>query len=95
MKLKLDHEYETLIQRKIDSGRFASTVAVVEEALREMNKRDEQLKLLRAAIAAGEASKAGKPVDPDVRPLVVDRLDDASIQIERVIHARMDRGSIF
>jgi antitoxin ParD1/3/4 len=64
MKLELNEKYDTLIQRKIDTGCYANAAEVVENALREMNERDERLELLRAAIAVGEADiAAGRVYD--------------------------------
>jgi antitoxin ParD1/3/4 len=80
MKLELDEKFDTLIQRKVDSGRFASAAEVVEEALREMNERDEHLEYLKVAVAAAEESvAAGQIIDwtPDLMDQIQADADEA------------------
>lgn len=80
MKLELDREYEALIQRKVESGRHANAAEVVEEALREMDERDEHLEYLKVAIAAAEASvAAGRVIDwtPDLMDQIQADADEA------------------
>lgn len=83
MKLELDQEYEALIQRKVDSGRFTSAAEVVEEALREMDERDERMDYLKAAIAEAEADvAAGRVVD--WTPELMDQIQAEAEEADRL-----------
>lgn len=68
MNVSLTSELESLVHRKIETGRYASASEVIREALRLMDERD-QFQALRKdeihnQIAAGMASlRAGKGTD--------------------------------
>jgi putative addiction module CopG family antidote len=54
MNVTLPAHVEELIRRKVESGRYASEGAVVEEAIRLLEERD-RFEALRAAVAIGKA----------------------------------------
>jgi putative addiction module CopG family antidote len=83
MKLELDKEYESLVQRKVDSGRFASPAEVVQEALREMDQRDEWLDYVRSAIAEAEADVAAGRVY-DWTPELMDQIRAEADEADRL-----------
>jgi antitoxin ParD1/3/4 len=68
MNVSLSPELESLVHRKVETGRYASASEVVREALRLMDERDQMHELrkeeMRKQIAAGMASlRAGKSAD--------------------------------
>ncbi len=64
MVIDLPSEYEQMIQRKIERGKYASTSEVVNEALRVMKQSDDYLLLnreeIRRKIAEGMESLRGE-----------------------------------
>lgn len=64
MVIDLPSEYEQMIQRKIERGKYASTSEVVNEALRVMKQSDDYLLLnreeIRRKIAEGMEALRGE-----------------------------------
>ena len=58
-----DH-FEEIIERSIDSGRYASASEVIRAGLRMVDEREQKILLLREAINAGERSGYVKSFDP-------------------------------
>lgn len=61
----LDEHYSTFIASEIASGRYRSASDVVRSALRLLEERETQLRVLRDALEAGESSGASVPFDFD------------------------------
>ncbi|MBK9212116.1 MAG: type II toxin-antitoxin system ParD family antitoxin [Saprospiraceae bacterium] len=59
-----DH-FEHLIEKSIESGRYASASEVIREGLRLVEEREQQIKILREAIEDGERSGYVKNFDPE------------------------------
>lgn len=57
-----DH-FEQFIETQVDSGRYGSRSEVVREALRELERREQHLEALRAALRQGEQSGPHQPFD--------------------------------
>ena len=58
-----DH-FEQIIDRSIESGRYASASEVIRAGLRMIDEREQKIKLLRDAIEAGEKSGYIENFDP-------------------------------
>ena len=58
-----DH-FEHFIQERVASGRFTSTSEVIRTALRLMEREEEQIKMLRSELEAGEKSGTVTDFDP-------------------------------
>lgn len=58
-----DH-FEQIIEKSIESGRYASASEVIREGLRLVDEREQKIKILREAIEAGERSGYVKHFDP-------------------------------
>ena len=54
MSIRLTPETETLIQEKVDSGRYATAEEVIEAAIRLLDEQERRLRWLRAELAIGE-----------------------------------------
>ena len=58
-----DH-FEEIIERSMDSGRYASASEVIRAGLRMIDEREQKIHRLREAIDAGEESGYVKNFDP-------------------------------
>ncbi|MBK8633313.1 MAG: type II toxin-antitoxin system ParD family antitoxin [Saprospiraceae bacterium] len=58
-----DH-FEQLIEKSIQSGRYASASEVIRAGLRMVDEREQKIALLKEAIEAGENSGYVKDFDP-------------------------------
>jgi antitoxin ParD1/3/4 len=63
MQIQLTPQFEELIERKVQSGRYTDASEVVQEALRLLDERDKMTRL-REALAVGEAQVARGEVKP-------------------------------
>ncbi len=61
----LDEHYNAFIDDEVASGRYRSASDVVRSALRLLEDRETQLRALRQALIAGEASGDSAPFDFD------------------------------
>ena len=59
-----DH-FEQIIEKSIESGRYASASEVIREGLRLVEEREQQINILREAIEDGERSGYVKNFDPE------------------------------
>ena len=62
--ITLGEYFEQIIQNSIKSGRYASVSEVVRAGLRLVDEEEKKIRLLRAAIEAGEKSGYVKNFDP-------------------------------
>lgn len=76
MNVNLGEHFETLIRRKIASGRYTNASEVVREALRKMEDRD-GLERLRAAVAVGDADIAAGRVYDWTDQSITELMDEA------------------
>jgi antitoxin ParD1/3/4 len=60
----LGKHFEAIIEKSIESGRYASASEVIREGLRLVDEREQKIKILRDAIEAGEKSGYVKNFDP-------------------------------
>ncbi len=60
----LGEHFEQIIEKSIESGRYASASEVIREGLRLVDERERKIKILRDAIEAGEKSGYVKNFDP-------------------------------
>lgn len=60
----LGEHFEKIIEKSIESGRYASASEVIREGLRLVDEREQKIKILREAIEAGEKSGYVKNFDP-------------------------------
>lgn len=58
-----DH-FEQIIEKSIESGRYASASEVIRAGLRLVDEREQKIKILQEAIEAGERSGYVKNFDP-------------------------------
>lgn len=58
-----DH-FEKIIEKSIESGRYASASEVIREGLRLVDEREQKIQILREAIEAGERSGYVSDFDP-------------------------------
>ncbi len=58
MNVMVAPELEAMIREKVNSGQYSDASEVVEDALRQMEAREQRLKTLRAAIAAAQEQVA-------------------------------------
>jgi antitoxin ParD1/3/4 len=74
----LSDDFRGFIDAQVGSGRFASPSEVVQEGLRLLQQREQQVARLRDAIREGEES--GDPIDFDMEAWLdeQDRLDSAA-----------------
>jgi antitoxin ParD1/3/4 len=61
----LDEHYSAFIEGEVASGRYRSASDVVRSALRLLEDRETQLRVLRDALEAGEQSGTSTPFDFD------------------------------
>jgi antitoxin ParD1/3/4 len=61
----LDEHYSAFIEEEVMSGRYRSASDVVRSALRLLEDRETQLRVLREALIAGENSGPATPFDFD------------------------------
>ena len=60
----LGEHFESIIEKSIESGRYASTSEVIRAGLRLLDEKEQQIEMLREAIEAGEKSGYVKNFDP-------------------------------
>ena len=60
----LGEHFEKIIEKSIESGRYASASEVIREGLRLVDEREQKIQILREAIEAGERSGYIKNFDP-------------------------------
>ncbi len=60
----LGEHFEQIIEKSIESGRYASASEVIREGLRLVDEREQKINILREAIEAGERSGYVKNFDP-------------------------------
>lgn len=60
----LGEHFEKIIQKSIESGRYASASEVIRAGLRLVDEQEQKIRLLREAIEAGENSGYVKKFDP-------------------------------
>ena len=60
----LGKHFEQIIERSIESGRYASASEVIREGLRLVEEKEQKIRILRDAIEAGEKSGYVKNFDP-------------------------------
>lgn len=60
----LGKHFEQIIEKSIQSGRYASASEVIREGLRLVDEREQKINILREAIEAGEKSGYVKNFDP-------------------------------
>lgn len=60
----LGTHFESIINKSIESGRYASASEVIRAGLRLLDEKEQQVELLREAIEAGEKSGYVKNFDP-------------------------------
>lgn len=60
----LGEHFEKIIEKSIESGRYASASEVIREGLRLVDEREQKIKILSDAIEAGEKSGYVKNFDP-------------------------------
>jgi antitoxin ParD1/3/4 len=92
MNIDLTPELEQLVQSKVESGLYKSPSAVVEEALRLLDHRDEVFKVredeIRQQIEEGwQSARRGELVDGEE---VFDRMDAELADMERAAPKRSD-----
>ena len=63
--ISIGPHFDTFIQNKIETGRYASTSEVVRAGLRLLEREEEKLKFLRQALAEGEQSGWAEDFDPE------------------------------
>jgi len=63
--ITLGDYFEQIIEKSIQSGRYASASEVIRAGLRMVDEREQKIKLLREAIEAGEESGYVKDFDPN------------------------------
>jgi len=63
--ITLGDYFQGIIQNGIESGRYASTSEVIRAGLRLIDQEEKKIKILKAAIEAGEKSGYVKDFDPD------------------------------
>lgn len=61
----LGEYFEKIIEKSIQSGRYASASEVIREGLRLVDEREQKITVLREAIEAGEKSGYVKDFDPE------------------------------
>jgi antitoxin ParD1/3/4 len=84
MNVTLPPQYETMLEEKVTSGRYADASAVIQEALRLLDERD-RLQQLRAELAIGlEQIERGETV-----PYTPDFMD--RLKREAAEHVRLGR----
>lgn len=59
----LGEHFEKIIEKSIESGRYASASEVIREGLRLVDEREQKIKILSDAIEAGEKSGYVKNFD--------------------------------
>ena len=62
--VSLGLHFEKIIERSIESGRYASASEVIKEGLRLVDEREQKIKILRDAIEVAEKSGYVKNFDP-------------------------------
>ncbi len=62
--ITLGEHFEKIIKSSIESGRYASASEVIRAGLRLVDEQEQQFRLLREAIEAGENSGYVKDFDP-------------------------------
>jgi len=62
--ITLGEHFESIIEKSIASGRYASASEVIRAGLRKIDEEEQKIKLLRDAIEAGEKSGYVKNFDP-------------------------------
>ena len=60
----LGEHFEKIIEKSIESGRYASASEVIREGLRLVDEREQKIQILREAIEAGEKSGYVNNFDP-------------------------------
>ncbi len=60
----LGEHFEQIIEKSIQSGRYASASEVIREGLRLVDEREQKIKILRDTIEAGEKSGYVEDFDP-------------------------------
>ena len=60
----LGEHFEKIIQKSIESGRYASASEVIRAGLRLVDEQEQKIELLREAIEAGESSGYVNKFDP-------------------------------
>jgi len=60
----LGTHFEDIIEKSIESGRYASANEVIRAGLRLLDEKEQQISLLKEAIEAGEKSGYVKNFDP-------------------------------
>lgn len=62
--ITLGKHFESIIQKSIDSGRYASVSEVIRAGLRLIDEKERKIELLKEAIDAGEKSGYVDNFDP-------------------------------
>jgi antitoxin ParD1/3/4 len=62
--ITLGKHFESIIQKSIDSGRYASVSEVIRAGLRLIDEKERKIELLKEAIEAGEKSGYVDNFDP-------------------------------
>ena len=82
MTVTLTPDAEALIQRKVETGSYASAADVIQEALRLLDERDARVRL-KAAISAGDEDlERGNVVDWS--PDFLERLKEEADEEDRI-----------
>jgi putative addiction module CopG family antidote len=83
MDIHLDPETEAIVRRKAREDRFEDAAAVVREAVRQLDERDQRLDALRAAIQIGLDQEArGELIEwtPDLMDRLAAEARQASLE---------------
>jgi antitoxin ParD1/3/4 len=61
--IRLARHFEVFVEDQIAAGKYASVSAVIEEALRMLERREAKMEALRQALIEGEESGPATPLD--------------------------------
>lgn len=63
--ISLDEHYAEFVAEEVASGRYRTSSKVIRAGLRLLEEQELQIRALRDALAAGEASGPAEPLDVD------------------------------